>query len=109
MNTSYRYKIGPVPKSWIDYDLDHMKSIDKYFRDYIEIYDADNAGDETCDFVFADGKAFRLEYSWYLNIYRETDNETGEEYPWVMREHTVKEINLDEANVLDKKVERDWL
>jgi hypothetical protein len=109
MNITYRYNVGQMPKPWIDYDLDHLSSIEKYFEKNIEVYDADNAGDETCDFVFSDGKAFRLEYSWYLNVYREIDDETGEEYPWVIGEHTVKDITLDEANVLGKKAERDWL
>ena len=107
-NTGYRTGIGPVPKSWIDYGLDHDKSINQYFEKKIQIYDADTCGDETHDFVFEDGKAFRLEYSWYLNEYKEVDS-YGEELPWVIDEYYIEEISIDDANVPEKKPGRDWL
>lgn len=107
-NTIYRAGIGSVPKSWIDYNLDHIESIDKYFQDKVRIYDADTCGDETHDFVFEDGKAFRLEYSWYLNAGGEVDDD-GEELPWVIYESRIIPIAIADANVLDKKVGRDWL
>jgi len=107
-NNTYRAGIGTVPKSWIDYNLNHVESIDKYFYDKVQIYDADTCGDETHDFVFEDGKAFRLSYSWYLNASGEMDDD-GEELPWVIDERDVQEIDIADANVPDKKVGRDWL
>lgn len=107
-NTGYRTGIGPVPKSWIDYNLDHDKSMNQYFRNKIQIYDADTCGNQTHDFVFEDGKAFRLEYSWYLNQYREV-NEDGDELPWVIDEYEIEEISIDDAKVPEKKIGRDWL
>ena len=107
-NTVYRPGIGSIPKSWIEYDTDHEKSITKYFEDRVRIYDADTCGDETHDFVFEDGKAFRLTYSWYLNSSRDVD-EYGEELPWVIDEHDISEISIEEADVPEKKIGRDWL
>ena len=104
-NRTHGFGIGYVPKSWINYDLDHDDSILKYFRENIKIYDADNAGYETHDFVFEDGKAFRLEYERYLNIYNEVD-EFGEE-PYLIDNIFIEEISLEEADVPEKKCERD--
>lgn len=87
--------------------MDHDDSILKYFHENIETYNADSAGYETHDFVFEDGKAFRLEYERYLNIYNEVD-EFGEE-PYLIYNIFIEEINLEEADVPEKKCERDWI
>lgn len=91
-----------VPKSWIDYDLNHMKSIQKYFDKHIRMYDADNCGFETHDFLFEDGKAFRLEYSYWIENSNEDDELNG-----LRDEYTIEEISSDDAKV-PNKIDRDW-
>ena len=103
-NKTYRFGIGYVPKSWINYDLDYNDSILKYFRENIKIYDACNAGYETHDFVFEDGKAFRLEYEWHLNFYNRKEDED-----YFIDNIFIEEISLEEADVPEKKCERDWI
>lgn len=103
-NWTYRRGIGNVPMSWIEYpDKNHIDSIYEYFDHNIRIWDWDVAGDETHDFVFEDGKAFRLEYSWW------TDMWAGEDEDHMKNEVNVEEISIDEANVPEKKIGRDWL
>lgn len=117
-NTTYRAGIGKMPKAWIEYkdfsatdvgswEYDHdnlyKRSIVKYFYDKIKLWDFDICGDETHDFVFEDGKAFRLEYSWWAEWYHDDDDENG-----LKDEYHIEEITLEEANVPEKK-ERDWL
>ena len=97
-----------VPRPWLDYNKPHFESIKQYFEEKMQVWDADNAGSDECDFLFEDGKAFRLYYSWYLNIYGEVDDETGEELPWVIGDSELEEISAEEAKTLDKK-ERDWI
>lgn len=106
-NHTYRGGIR-IPKPWIDYNTDHEKSIIKYYEDNIRIWDADTAGWSDHDFVFEDGKSYRLGYSWYLNESREVD-ETGEELPWVIDEYDIREISIEKADVPEKKIGRDWL
>lgn len=111
-NKAYRGSIGYVPKPWIEYSFKdyeirgdiYKSSIYKYFHDNIRIYDWDTCGDETHDFVFEDGKAFRLEYSWWTDWCGRDDEDSG-----MKQECSIDEISLDEANVPEKKLERDWL
>ena len=104
-NYTYRAGIGNVPKSWIDYGLeDHKDSIWKYFYDKIKLWDWDECGSETHDFVFDDGKAFRLEYSWWSEWYHDDDEENG-----LKDETFIEEISIDDAKVPDKNIGRDWL
>jgi hypothetical protein len=103
-NTTYRRGIGSVPLSWIEYpDKNHIDSIYEYFDNNIRIWDWDVCGDETHDFVFDDGKAFRLEYSWWTDMWAEEDESR------MKTEVHVEEIAIEEANVPEKKPGRDWL
>lgn len=106
-NTYYRVGLGYTPKSWIDYDKPHKETIKKHLEDRVRVWDADICGDITIDFLFEDGKAYKLEYSWYCNEYGEED-EYGET-PWIIDKYYIEEISADEAKVPDKKVGRDWL
>lgn len=112
-NVTYRAGIGHIPKKWIEYDkfkkhedLEdiYKSSIRKYFYENIKSYDWDNAGDETHDFVFEDGKSFRLKYHWWSEWYHEDDEKNG-----LYDEYEITEITIDEANVPEKKVIRDWI
>lgn len=93
---SENYTQDKMPKPWVDYgsDFDELKTINKFFYDYVKVYDADNAGDEFVDFVFDNGKAFRLEYEWYI--------EYNPDWNLVDRMN-IREIRLTEANVPSKK------
>lgn len=112
-NTIYRAGIGKIPKAWVeyktfdpyeDYGDVYKNSIKKYFYAHIKLWDYDVCGNETHDFVFEDGKAFRLEYSWWAEWYHEDDDENG-----LKSEYHIEEISIDEANVPEKKLGRDWL
>lgn len=111
-NTRYRPGIGNVPKAWIEYTdknyEDHgdvyQNSIINYFYAHIRHWDYDEGGDETHDFVFEDGKAFRLEYSYWSEWHHKDDEENG-----LKSEYFIKEISIDDANVPEKKIGRDWL
>jgi hypothetical protein len=104
-NITYRSGIGDVSKPWIDYGFDdHKKSIWKYFKKNIKLYDWDSAGNETHDFVFEDGKAYRLEYSWWSEWYHEDDDRNGPR-----DKVNITEISIDDANVMNKYTVRDWL
>ena len=102
-NVTNRYPIGDVPKPWIDYGKDHMDSIRHYFYREIKLYDWDVCGEETHDFLFEDGKAFRLEYSWWSEWYHDDDEENG-----LKDEYYIEEIDPETAK-LPSKMERDWL
>lgn len=95
--------LGYVTKPWIDYGLNHEESIDKYFHSNIQIYDFDTGGDETHDFLFEDGKAFRLEYTWWSEWQHDDDDYNGPRFY-----RYLDEISPDEADVPDKK-QRDWI
>ena len=103
-NQFYRKGIGPVPKSWIDYGLGHKESILKVLKDKIKVWDADAAGYSTVDFVFEDGKSFRLEYSWWCNEFPENEDD-----PWILDEYDIKEIDISQANAIGKTSGRDWI
>lgn len=109
-NVKYRIGIGYIPKPWIEYesfdgvdDLEdvYRSSIMKYFYDEIKLWDFDICGDEVHDFVFEDGKAFRLHYGWWRDEYADEDES------YLRDEYDIEEIDLKEANV--PKSERDWL
>lgn len=103
-NTIYRGNIGEVPKSWIECESkNHKECIGKYFYSNIKLYDWDVCGDETHDFLFDDGKAFRLEYSWWSEWYHEDDEENG-----LKDEYYIEAIDPSEATVPTGK-SRDWL
>jgi hypothetical protein len=110
-NTRYRAGVGDIPKPWIEYTSpnyeDHgdvyQNSIRNYFYAHIRHWDFDVCGDETHDFVFEDGKAFRLEYSWWRDDWAEEDEDC------LKHELYIEEISLEEANVPEKKIGRDWL
>jgi hypothetical protein len=112
-NTTYRQGVGTVPKAWIEYtsfgpdeDLEDVynSSIMKYFYEHIKLWDWDVCGDGTHDFVFEDGKAFRLQYSWRVEGYHEDDEENGLKDEWY-----IEDISFEDANVMGKEKERDWL
>jgi hypothetical protein len=104
-NHTYRAGIGNVPKSWIDYGYaNHKESVWKYFNKNIKLWDWDEGGSETHDFVFEDGKAYRLEYSWWSEWYHKDDEENG-----LKDEVYIEVIALEDAKVPDKNVGRDWL
>jgi hypothetical protein len=98
--------VGEVPKEWIDYGLDHQESMERYFQDHIVVHYADSAGYEIVDFLFEDGKAFRLEYEWSLNVFEEKDV-WGDE-PWILDYKWIEDIDPSKANILSK-TPRDWL
>jgi hypothetical protein len=111
-NITWRPGIGKFPKAWIeysnfrpdeDYEDIYQSSIIKYFYNHIKVWDFDVCGDGTHDFVFEDGKAFRLEYSWWRDDYVEEDESCLKD------EYYIEEITLNEANVLEKTMRRDWL
>lgn len=97
------YSCTVVPKPWIDYDLNHEKSIEKYFNRQIRVHDTDNCEFETHDFVFGDGKAFRLEYSYWIDHSNEDEDLNG-----FYDEYTIEEISVDNADVPNKK-DRDFI
>jgi len=103
-NTRSRSGIGNIPKSWIESDLtDHTEIIETYFENHIRHWDFDVCGDETHDFVFDDGKAFRLEYGWWRDDWADEDED------FLKHEINIEEISMEEANVPEKKPGRDWL
>jgi hypothetical protein len=105
-NTRYRKGQGAIPNPWIDYGMGYQESIKKYFEKNVRVYDADTCGDITIDFLFEDGKSFRLNYSWWCNIQGEKD-EYGD-ITWIQDEYTIEEIDPNTANVPNRK-NRDWI
>lgn len=80
-------------RPWVDYGLDEEASILKYFYDIVKIYDADECGDEEYDFVFENGTAWKLYYSWYITY----------DPDWkLMDEYHIEAINLEEAKCMKK-------
>jgi hypothetical protein len=110
-NTIWRPGVGKIPKAWIEYTFKpyeeyedvYKSSIMKHFDERIRHWDFDVCGDETHDFVFEDDKAFRLEYSWWRDDWAEEDEDS------LKHEFSIEEITLEEANVPEKKIGRDWL
>lgn len=104
-NITYRSGIGYVPKNWIEAKNDvHRSVIKSYFYDEIKLWDWDISGEQTHDFVFDDGKAYRLEYSWWSEWHHEDEEENG-----LKDEYTIEEIDIEEANVPEKRTVRDWI
>ena len=104
-NTTYRGNIGYVPKPWIECDSeDHETCIRRYFIQNIKVWDFDECGCETHDFVFDTGRAFRLEYSWWMEWHHEDDEMNGPN-----DEMIITEISVEEADVPDKNPKREWL
>jgi hypothetical protein len=111
-NKTYRIGIGEIPKPWIEYKLKEYEEPDTiyknailtYFRNNIRLYDFDQAGDETHDFVFEDGKAFCLEYSWWSEWHHEDEEQNG-----IRDKYYIEEIALEDAQVPEKTMRRDWL
>lgn len=102
-NKRYRAGVGYVPKPWLEYpDLNYLDSINEYFEDNIKLYDFDFCGNETHDFIFEDGKAFRLEYTWWRNDFAEEDESV------INDEIEIEEISIEDANVPEKEMKRDW-
>lgn len=98
-NDVYTVGVGRTPKSWIEVDQsNHENVIWNHFYDNIKHYDFDTCGTETHDFVFDDGKAFRLEYGWWKDFEDVACSLKSEEY--------IEEISFEEANVPSKKSER---
>lgn len=104
LNKTYRLGVGYTPNSWIDYNIDdYHDCIWKYFYKHIKLYDWDICGELTCDFLFEDGQAFRLEYGWWSEWYHDNDEDNG-----LKDEVYIEEISAKEANVPDG-IKRDWL
>lgn len=103
-HTTFRTGIGRVPKSWIECkSKTHEDCIVRYFYQNIKLYDWDTCGDETYDFLFDDGRAFRLEYSWWSEWHHEDEELIG-----LRDEYYINEIASSEANVPTEKA-RDWI
>lgn len=99
-NTGWNRYIGRAPLPWlVSEETNHKKVIDEFFQDKIRVWDADICGEETIDFLFDDGKAFRLEYSWWI----EPNSDD-----WLHDHVEVHEIDAKEANV-PTKINRDFL
>lgn len=101
-NYSYRSPGMHVPKPWIDYGLDVEKSIRRYWDREIKILDADTAGYTETDFLFDNGKCYRLYYEWYLNF------DHGEDESFIQDTYYIERINVKDAD-LPAIVERDYL
>ena len=103
-NHTYRNG-GYIPKPWIDCSEEtHKDCIWNYFKKHIKVWDWDNAFDEEHDFLFEDGKAFRLYYSGWSEWHHEDDEENG-----LKDDVYIEEISNDEAKVPCKNSKRDWL
>jgi hypothetical protein len=103
-NTEYRKNIGQVPRPWISYQgTDHEACVYNYFDRNIRLFDFDICGDETHDFLFDDGRAFRLEYSWWAEWFHDDIEQNG-----LKEEYFIEEISPDQANVPTQK-DRNWL
>ena len=102
-NKTWRSSVGYIPKNWIDYGLDHEKSIQKYLDTQIRVYDADMCGDEVVEFVFEDGKSFKLEYSWWIDEFNEDPELRG-----LQDAVYIDEIEINKLKEVDTK-ERDWI
>ena len=117
-NRKWRKGVGEYPAPWIEYkefdvtgygsweyieDDVYHNSIVKFYYSNIVHWDFDVCGNEIHDFLFEDGKAFRLEYSWWAEYHHENDDENG-----LKSEYYITEITKDEANVPNRTI-RDWL
>lgn len=103
-NTKYRQGVGEVPMSWFETDLeDHKEAIESHFRRHIRIWDWDSCFDEEHDFLFEDGKAFRLYYGGWAEWHHEDDGENGLKDEW-----HIEEIASEKANVPNRK-QRDYI
>ena len=104
-NHTFRAGIGYVPKPWIECnsDISYENIVYNHFSKHIRAYDADECGNETHDFLFSDGKAFRLEYSWWIDWHNEDPELNG-----FQDEYTITPISPNEANV-PTKTERDYI
>jgi hypothetical protein len=104
-NKTWRQGIGEIPKPWIhDTETEHEDSIREYFWKNIKCWDWDFAFDEEHDFVFDDGRAFRLYYSGWAEWYHENDDDNGIKDEW-----WIEEIKLEDAKVPEKNPGRDWI
>lgn len=104
-NVTYRAGIGNVPKPWIGYSgLDNEESIKKYFYDNIKCWDWDFGFDEIHDFVFEDGSAYRLEYSGWAEW-----GHTDEEDNGLKDSYHIEKISIEDANVPEKTMSRNWI
>jgi hypothetical protein len=70
------------PANWLETTLTDEKAIvEKYYKDHLEVHDADQCGSGTYFFAFSTGKFFKLYHSWYIetepewNIVSEIDIE----------------------------------
>ena len=106
-NVNYRHGVGSVPAPWIETShTDHEKAVLEYFHKHIRLLDFDSGDEETYDFVFEDGKAFRLEYHYWWH--HEYDEEHDEDMSTSDYNISVRKISIDEADVPSKTL-RDWI
>lgn len=99
-NVRYRPGIGEAPKPWIETDLtDHEKVMGKYHRDELYTYDADTCDNGDVFFVFDDGKAFKMEWSYWMDYDPEWE---------IHNEWHSEEIDITDTPLWMHK-ERDWL
>ena len=81
------------------------KLIEKYHRDHLWIYDADNDGDDRAVFAIKSSEGatryFLLKYEW--NISYRNDGE----YQYVDNPYSITEINREDAGSVPG--DRDWL
>lgn len=92
-NETYQRK----PRPWADYGLDEEASVEKFFYDHVKMYDADSCDDIVIEFVFENGKAYKLDYSYWI------DYENGLE-----DEKFITEIPIDDVT-MEYKTYRDWM
>jgi hypothetical protein len=93
--TSDFWTFDGKPRPWCDYGLDKDSTIQKYFADIVEIFDADTCGDIEVFFAFEDGTTYRLDYSYWFDW----DDEDGP----LLSEWEYKEIPPEDAeNVMLK-------
>lgn len=103
-NYIYRKNIGKVPKSWFESSLTEQREIiENHFYKHIRIWDWDSCFDEEYDFLFEDGKAFRLYYSGWAEWFHEDEEQNGLKSEW-----HIEEIASDRAKIPSKKI-RDYI
>lgn len=98
--TSLNYRYPGRPRPWIDGgNFSEKECINEYFLDEIKVYDADLCGNIWVEFVFDNGRAYLLEYSWWIEYDPEWD---------LCEEKIIKEIPLSDVKKCQTKY-RDWI
>lgn len=93
----YDYKGRPY--SWCDFGLDEEKTIEKYVQLILKVYDADFAGNTIVDFVFENGKIFRLHYGWWIENSEYSDDYDADSDEYISDEYFIENITFEASNL----------